>query len=64
LGGLDTTGLSPNQRAELRRGNAAQLEQMKDRIPPDVVSALMPRAAQLRKQDLELTVARLKGSGM
>jgi hypothetical protein len=64
VGGLDTTGLSPDQRAEMSRGNAAQLEQMKDRIPPDVVSALTPRAAQLRKQDLELVAARLKGSGM
>ena len=64
VGGLDTTGLSPDQRAEMARGNAAQLEQMKDRIPPDVVSALTPRAAQLRKQDLELVAARLKGAGM
>ncbi len=64
VGGLDTTGLSPDQRAEMRRGNAAQLEQMKDRVPPDVVSALAPKAAQLRKQDLELAVARIKGSGM
>ncbi|MGH7511424.1 MAG: hypothetical protein ACREOQ_00735 [Gemmatimonadales bacterium] len=64
VGGLDTTKLSPDQRAEMTRGNAAQLEQMKDRVPPDVVSALTPRAAELRKQDLELTVARLKGAGM
>jgi hypothetical protein len=64
VGGLDTTGLSPDQRAEVRRGNAAQLEQMQDRVPPDVVSALTPRAAQLRKQDLELVAARLKGAGM
>lgn len=64
VGGLDTTGLSPDQRAEIARGNAAQLEQMKDRLSPDVVSALTPRAAQLRKQDLELVAARLKGAGM
>jgi hypothetical protein len=64
VGGLDTTGLSPDQRAELRRGNATQLEQMKDRIPPDVVSALAPRAAQLRTKDLELVAARLKAAGM
>jgi hypothetical protein len=64
VGGLDTTRMSPDQRAEMARGNAAQLEQMKDRAPPDVVSALTPRAAQLRKQNLELTVARLKGAGM
>ena len=54
VGGLDTTGLSSDQRAELRRGNAAQLDQLKDRVPPDVVSALTPRAAQSRTKDLEL----------
>jgi hypothetical protein len=64
VGGLDTTKLSDDQRAQMRQGNAAQLEQMKDRVPPDVVSALALRAAQLRKQDLELSVARLKGAGM
>jgi hypothetical protein len=64
VGGLDTTTLSPDQRAEMRRGNAAQLEQMKDQVPPDVVSALTPRAAELRKKDLELVVTRLKGAGM
>jgi hypothetical protein len=63
VGGLDTTGLSPDQRAEMARGNAAQLDQMKDVVPPDVVAALTPRAAELRKKDLELTVARLKGAG-
>jgi len=64
VGGVDTTGLSPDQRAEMRAGNAAQLDQMKDRVPPDVVSALTPRAAELRRKDLELTVARMKGAGM
>ncbi len=64
VGGLDTTGLSPDQRAEIRRSNAAQLEQLKDLVPPDVVSALTPRAAELRTKDLELVVARLKGAGM
>jgi hypothetical protein len=64
VGGPDTTGLSPDQRAEMRRGNATQLEQMKDVVPPDVVSALTPRAAQLRTKDLELVAARLKGAGM
>ena len=64
VGGLDTTGLSSDQRAEIRRGNAAQLEQMKDRVPADVMSALAPRAAELRTKDLELTAARIKGAGM
>ena len=64
VGGVDTTGLSPDQRAELRSGNAAQLDQMKDRVPPEVLSALTPRAPQLRKKDLELVAARLKAAGM
>ena len=64
LGGVDTTMLSPAQRDELRQGNEAQLKQMEDRVPPAVIEALRPRAAELRKQDLELTGERLKGAGM
>lgn len=56
--------LSADQRAEMSRTNAAQLEQMKDLVPADVVAALTPRAAELRKKDLELVVARLKGAGI
>jgi len=63
VGGLDTTNLSPEQRADMRRDNAAQLDQMKDVLPPDVVAALTPRAAELRTKDLELTAARLKAAG-
>ncbi len=64
IGGLDTTMLSAAQREEMRQGNEAQLKQMEDRVPPPVVEALRPRAAELRKQDLELVAARLKGAGM
>ncbi|HET7471102.1 MAG TPA: hypothetical protein VFJ81_15570 [Gemmatimonadales bacterium] len=64
VGGLDTTGLSPDQLAVTKVGNAAQLEQMKDRVPADVLSALTARAAELRKKDLELVAARIKGAGM
>jgi hypothetical protein len=64
IGGVDTTMLSPEQRAEMKQGNEAQLEQMKDRVPPDVVAALTPRAAELRTKNLELVGARLKGAGM
>lgn len=63
IGGVDTTMLSPEQRAEMKRNNAAQLKQMKDVVPADVVAALTPRAAELRTKDLELTAARLKGAG-
>jgi hypothetical protein len=64
VGGVDTTMLSADQRAELKRGNEAQLEQMKGMVPPEVVAALTPRATELRKKDLELVGARLKGAGM
>jgi hypothetical protein len=64
VGGIDTTMLSPAQREEMRQMNAAQLQQMEARVPPPVVEALRPKAEALRKQDLELTGARLKGAGM
>ena len=64
IGGLDPAKLSAEQRAEMKQSNAAQLEQMKDVVPPDVVAALTPRAAELRTKDVELTMARVKGSGM
>jgi hypothetical protein len=64
LGGIDTTMLSPAQRDELREGNAAQLKQMEERVPPDVVEALKPRAAELRKQSLGLAAERLKAAGV
>lgn len=64
LGGIDTTMLSPAMRDELRQSNQAQLEQMKERVPPEVVDALRPLADELRKQDLELVAARLKSAGM
>lgn len=64
VGGIDTTMLSADQRAEMRRQNAAQLEEMKGMVPPDVVAALAPRAVELRTRDLELVAARLKGAGM
>lgn len=64
LGGIDTTILSPAQREEMRQMNATQLKQMETRVPPPVVEALKPRAEALRKKDLELVGARLKGAGM
>jgi hypothetical protein len=64
LGGIDTTMLSQAQRDELRQSNEAQLKQMEERVPPEVVEALRPRAAELRKQNLELVGERLKSAGM
>lgn len=64
LGGIDTTILSPAQRQELRESNAAQLKQMEERVPAEVVEALRPRATELRKQNLELVAERLKSAGV
>lgn len=64
LGGIDTTILSQAQRDELRKGNEAQIERMQQEVPPDVVAAVKPRAVELRKKDMELVAARLKGAGM
>jgi hypothetical protein len=64
LGGIDTTILSPAQRAELKQGNESQLKQMEGSVPAEVIAALRPRATELRKKDMELVGARLKGAGM
>jgi hypothetical protein len=64
LGGMDTTMLPPAQREELRKGNEAQLQRMQQDVPAEVVDAIRPRAVELRKKDMELVGARLKGAGM
>ena len=64
LGGIDTTLLSPAQREEMRQMNAAQLKQLEGRVPAEVVEVLKPKAEALRKQEIELAGARLKGAGM
>ena len=64
LGGIDTTSLLQAQRDELRKGNEAQIQRMQQEVPADVVDAVKPRAAELRKKDMELVGARLKGAGM
>lgn len=63
-GGIDTTLLSQAQRDELRQMNEARIQQMQQDVPPEVVEALKPRAVELRKKDLELVGARLKGAGL
>jgi len=63
-GGIDTTLLSQAQRDEMRQMNDAQIQRMQGEVPAEVVEALKPRAVELRKKDLELVGARLKGAGM
>jgi hypothetical protein len=64
IGGIDPSTLSPEMRAEIQKGNEAQLAQMADVLPAEVVTALRPRAAELRTKDLELTTARLRAAGV
>jgi hypothetical protein len=64
LGGIDTTMLSQAQRDELRQGNEAQILRMQQEVPADLVEEIKPRAVELRKKNLELVAARLKGAGM
>jgi hypothetical protein len=62
LGGIDTTMLSVAQREEMRAMNAAHLKQLE--LPAEVIEALKPKADALRKKEIELAGARLKGAGM
>jgi len=64
LGGVDTTLLSVAQREEMRQMNAAQLHRLEGTVPAAVVEALKPKAEALRKQEIALAGARLKGAGM
>jgi hypothetical protein len=63
LEGMDTTKMPQSLRDEFRTGREAQLHRMATDVPADVVEALRPRAAELRKKDMELAGARLKGAG-
>ncbi len=63
IGGIDPSTLSAEMRAELKKGNEAQLAQIADAVPADVVTALKPRATELRTKDLELVAARLRAAG-
>jgi hypothetical protein len=63
LEGMDTTKMPQSLRDEFRTGREAQLQRMATDVPAGVVEALRPRAAELRKKDMELAGARLKGAG-
>ena len=64
LGGIDTTMLSVAQREEMREMNQAQLRRLEGTVPSEVIEALKPKAEVLRKKEIELAGARLKGAGM
>ena len=64
LGGIDTTMLSVAQRGEMREMNKAQLTRLEGMVPAEVIEALKPKAEALRRKEIELAGARLKGAGM
>jgi hypothetical protein len=63
IGGPDLSAMPKEMQEEMKKGNETQLAQLADAVPADVVTALKPRAAALRKQDMELAGARLKAVG-
>lgn len=62
--GMDTTKMPEDMRAEFRIMRENQLRQLSAMVPQDVQQALQPRALELRKKDLALAQARLRGAGM
>ena len=61
---MDVSKLPATAVAELKKSREAGLAQATAELSPQLVDALKPRAAALRKQDLTLTAERLKASGI
>ena len=61
---MDVSKLPATAVAELKKSREAGLAQATAELSPQLVEALKPRAAELRKQDLTLTGERLKASGV
>lgn len=61
---MDVSKLPATAVAELKKSREAGLAQATAGLSPELVEALKPRAAELRKQDLTLTGERLKASGV
>lgn len=61
---MDLSKAPASMVAELKKSRAEGLARVTSELPADLVEALRPRAAELRKQDLTLTAERLKAAGM
>lgn len=61
---MNVKDMPPEMVAQLKQGREQSLDRASAGIPKDVLDALRPRAAELRKQDLTLTGERLKAAGM
>ena len=49
---------------DLKKGRETALARMSTDVPPPVIEALRPRAAELRKQSMTLAGERMKAAGM
>jgi len=61
---MNVKEMPPAMLAQLKQGREQSLAQASAGVPPAVLEALRPRAAELRKQDLALTAERLKAAGI
>ena len=61
---MDVSKLPANAVAELKKSRDEGLARVTAELSAQLVDALKPRAAALRKQDLTLTAERLKAAGM
>jgi hypothetical protein len=64
LAPLDIPGMDAAETPQMSAEREDYLKKTAWAVPPEVVEALKPRAADLRKQDMELVAARAKASGM
>jgi hypothetical protein len=60
---MNVKEMPPEMIAQMQQSREESLKQMSNDVPPAVIEALRPRAAELRKQDMTLTGERLKASG-
>ena len=60
---MNVKDMPPEMVAQMKQGREQSLERASAGIPKDVLDALRPRAAELRKQDLTLAGERLKAAG-
>jgi hypothetical protein len=61
---MDVSKLPASAVADLKKSREEGLARLAAELSPQLVEALTPRAAALRKQDLALTAERLKASGI
>lgn len=57
---MDVSQAPPELIDQLKQAKAAGMERVSKQLPPDVIEAIRPRAAELRRADMELAGERLK----